>query len=52
MVKTCKECGTSFEITEKNAKWFTDNHLKLPERCEACRKKRKEAKMMAKESKR
>lgn len=42
--KTCKDCGASFVITEDNKKWFEERKLYLPERCEACRKKRKDAK--------
>lgn len=44
LTKVCKDCGASFVITEDNKKWFEDRQLQIPERCEACRKKRKNAK--------
>ena len=42
--KTCKDCKQDFTITEDNQAWFTERKLHLPERCPACRKKRKAAK--------
>lgn len=42
VVKTCKECGTSFNISEGEVKFLQDHGLAIFERCMECRKKRKE----------
>ena len=39
--RNCKDCGKEFIITEDNQKWFKENALHLPVRCEDCRKQRK-----------
>ena len=40
-VKKCKDCGMYFFVSKDEASWYTDKGLKVPSRCEFCRKKRK-----------
>ena len=42
----CKEynCGTTFQMTDQEERFFTDKGLFIPKRCGSCRKKRKEEK--------
>jgi len=39
--RKCKSCSTDFYINDDNKKWFLDNGLQIPVRCEQCRKKAK-----------
>lgn len=44
IIKDCKDCNTSFIITEEEKKWYESKHFELPERCSCCRAKRRVAK--------
>lgn len=43
---TCveRDCGKTFTITESNRRYFTDNGLTMPKRCEDCRARRRQEK--------
>lgn len=41
VIKKCKECNIDFTISEPEQKWYKDQGFKLPERCPACRKSRR-----------
>lgn len=43
MKRVCKQCGTSFELTDSEVKFYQDKGLELPKRCEDCRKQNKAA---------
>lgn len=47
----CKDCGKAFVITEEEAKFYKDNELPLPKRCQICRKARKAVRASAKGAK-
>lgn len=34
----CKECGSYFWQNDDERKWYTDNNLKIPRRCDSCRR--------------
>ena len=41
---TCKDCGTVFVMGQKEVNWYSQKMgWPLPDRCKACRKKRREA---------
>ena len=40
----CRDCGTVFEVDEKEQQWFKAKGFDLPTRCKACRAKRRAAK--------
>lgn len=37
MIKTCKQCGKEFELSESEIDFFEEKGLKLPKRCAQCR---------------
>jgi DNA-directed RNA polymerase subunit RPC12/RpoP len=39
----CRDCGSTFELTKKEERFFTDKGLLIPKRCPDCRKKRRTA---------
>jgi CxxC-x17-CxxC domain-containing protein len=38
---TCRDCGASFTFTEGEQEFYTSRGLSAPQRCKACRDKRK-----------
>lgn len=48
--RQCKECGTTFLITETEAEWYENRGLELPKRCPDCRRKRREASLLRTET--
>lgn len=40
--QTCKDCGKSFSITEKEHEFYKRMNFDMPKRCADCRRKRKE----------
>lgn len=45
----CRDCGTVFEMSEKEQQWFEDKNFDLPTRCKPCRAKRRAMKNNVKE---
>lgn len=41
ITKTCKDCNEPFTITSGEIKWLQSKKLSIFERCEECRKKRR-----------
>lgn len=41
MKKTCRECGTEFILSQGEIDFYKSKNFSLPERCKACRDKRK-----------
>lgn len=41
IIKECKDCGETFEITRGEEKFYRENGLRLPVRCKACRDRRR-----------
>lgn len=41
-LRTCRSCSRLFEITAAERAWFEERDLRLPMRCQACRKWRRE----------
>lgn len=41
--RTCRDCGTMFDITVQQRQWYVDRGLTLPRRCDACLAARKRA---------
>lgn len=39
----CKDCGAVFYIARAEIAWFEQKGMPTPKRCQACRKKRREA---------
>ena len=44
---TCKDCGATFVMTEKEVAFYKKNNLYLPKRCPDCRAERKTKKLAA-----
>lgn len=44
MIKTCKQCGKEFTLSEGDIKYYEYKKYKLPERCKQCREKNREEK--------
>jgi len=40
-IRTCKECGIEFTITESEQEFFLKRNLDLPTHCRRCRKFKK-----------
>lgn len=38
---TCKDCGTTFEMSFAQEQWFIERGMHIPTRCESCRSFRK-----------
>ena len=49
IVRTCKECGEYFLITKDHVDWFTSRKLRVPCRCDRCRKSGINVKMFVKQ---
>jgi len=41
LIKTCRDCGCDFELSEKEAEWYSERGLDEPERCKECRDARR-----------
>jgi hypothetical protein len=41
----CKDCGTVFEITDRDQEFYNDKGYSLPRRCLECRRKNKAKKL-------
>lgn len=37
MIKNCKQCGKTFELTDTEIAFYKSKHLDLPKRCKECR---------------
>ena len=37
----CMDCGTLFEVSEEEQKWYEEKGYKIPKRCQQCRKARR-----------
>ena len=37
----CVDCGTMFEVSTEEQKWYEEKGFKLPKRCIKCRKSRR-----------
>ena len=40
-VERCKDCGTLFEISKNEQRWYETKSLAMPKRCVECRRKKK-----------
>jgi NAD-dependent SIR2 family protein deacetylase len=47
IVRECRACKNSFDISKGEADWLKEKGLHLFTHCAACREKRKEAKLLA-----
>ena len=45
-VIVCRDCGTSFNFTAAEQRFYAQHELCLPKRCICCRNKRKESAMV------
>lgn len=43
MIRRCKQCGKSFELTDSEIKFYEEKNLSLPKRCKECREANKQA---------
>lgn len=43
LVLRCVDCGAGFTVTPGEAEFYRDRQLRLPKRCVACRKARRQA---------
>ena len=41
MEKQCIDCGKLFELSDNELKWYRENDLHIPKRCNLCRSKNK-----------
>ncbi|MBO5522262.1 MAG: zinc-ribbon domain containing protein [Roseburia sp.] len=41
IVRTCKDCGKKFELSDSEIQFFEERNLTLPKRCQQCRKAKK-----------
>lgn len=46
----CRDCGSTFTITPDEQRWYQKHEYVLPERCEDCRRKRREGKRKFREN--
>ncbi|MEQ1849338.1 MAG: zinc-ribbon domain containing protein [Candidatus Peribacteraceae bacterium] len=46
---TCRDCGADFTFTEGEAAFYQERGLAAPQRCKACRDKRKNERMSTRE---
>lgn len=46
---TCRDCGADFTFTEGEQAFYTERGLAAPQRCKACRDKRKNERMTNRE---
>ena len=42
MKRVCKQCGTSFELSDSEIAFYKSKNLNLPKRCKECRQANKQ----------